>query len=122
MNKSIVENLISAGAFPRPLCPQLLQTPRGAPDLHSAAQRTLTDVNQCSLFECLPSPEDEAGPDLPDVEGRPGKLELEKEPSRGSPRPGTPSISMRRGPFPFELPHCRAGDPEEQKDPPSSAA
>ena len=80
VNKSIVENLIGAGAFDA-LCPNRRKLLEGLPDLHSAAQRTLTDVNQCSLFECLPSPEDEAGPDLPDVEdfSLREKLELEKD-------------------------------------------
>ena len=80
VNKSIVENLIGAGAFDA-LCSNRRKLLEGLPDLHSAAQRTLIDVNQCSLFECLTSPEDEAGPDLPDVEdfSLRDKLELEKE-------------------------------------------
>lgn len=80
VNKSIVENLIGAGAFDA-LCGNRRKLLEGLPDLHSAAQRTLIDVNQCSLFECLPSAEDEAGPDLPDVEdfSLREKLELEKD-------------------------------------------
>jgi len=80
VNKSVVENLIRAGAFDS-ICSNRRQLLEGLPDLVSAASKKCTDGNQCSLFELLPEQEEDTGPDLPDVEDFSlyERLELEKE-------------------------------------------
>ncbi|MBL3538859.1 DNA polymerase III subunit alpha [Aminivibrio sp.] len=80
VNKSVVENLIRAGAFDS-LNDNRRQLLEGLPDLVSAASKKCADGNQCSLFELIPEETDEGGPDLPDVEDflLYERLELEKE-------------------------------------------
>lgn len=80
MNKSVVENLIRAGAFDS-LNDNRRQLLEGLPDLVSAASKKCADGNQCSLFELLPEETDEGGPDLPEVEDFSihERLELEKD-------------------------------------------
>ena len=80
VNKSVVENLIRAGAFDS-LNDNRRQLLEGLPDLVSAASKKCADGNQCSLFELMPEETDEGGPDLPEVEdfSLHERLELEKE-------------------------------------------
>ncbi len=80
VNKSVVENLIRAGAFDS-LNDNRRQLLEGLPDLVSAASKKCADGNQCSLFELLPEETDEGGPDLPEVEDFSihERLELEKD-------------------------------------------
>lgn len=80
VNKSVVENLIRAGAFD-----SLYENRRGLleglPDLVSAAARMCSGGNQGSLFDGMATEEDKEGPELPDVEDFTlhERLELEKE-------------------------------------------
>ncbi len=78
VNKSVIENLISAGAFDT-LCPNRRSLMEGLPDLLSAAQKKCSDGNQCSLFEMMTDPENDTGPDLPDVEDYTQQERLEHE-------------------------------------------
>lgn len=80
VNKSVVENLIRAGAFDS-INDNRRSLLEGLPDLVSAASKKCAEGNQCSLFELLPEEGEDVGPDLPDVEDFPlhERLELEKE-------------------------------------------
>ncbi len=80
VNKSVVENLIRAGAFDT-LEPNRRKLLEGTADLISAAQKKNAGGNQCSLFESLENDEDAAGPDLPDIPDFSllERLEMEKE-------------------------------------------
>ena len=80
VNKSVVENLVRAGAFDT-VSPNRRQLLEGLPDLVQAAQKKSAEGLQRSLFDSIGSEGDDLGPDLPDVQDYTlhERLDLEKE-------------------------------------------
>lgn len=67
VNKSVIENLISAGAFGT-IHQNRHQLHIALPDFYDIVQRKCTDKNQCNLLDLLESDETESVPELPDEE------------------------------------------------------
>ncbi len=79
MNKTVIENLIKAGAFDT-LMKNRARMIKALPSMIEAAQRESKPTNQLSLFDSIPE-EMQAEPDMPDTEDydEHTKLEYEKE-------------------------------------------
>ncbi len=78
VNKSVVENLIFAGAFDT-ICPNRRQLAEGLADLVAAAQKKCSEGNQCSLFDSDSDQGIDNGPELPDVEDYTQQEKLDQE-------------------------------------------
>ena len=67
VNKSVIENLISAGAFDS-IHPIRRQLHEALPSFYDIVQRDRSEKNQCNLLDLLDEGETDSEPELPDVE------------------------------------------------------